>query len=170
MKLIEAQKGQADRKRSADTEKSGSDAYMSAMRILAAGDNSSRMLREKLTKKGFELAEIEEAIARLTEVGYVNDRRLAMRWGEMLAERKCCGAYKVRMELLRRFDREVVDCVMDELIENIDFALIARNFALKNAKKGREAIIRRLRYQGFTVSQIRTAVEGIPGLPRGVAP
>lgn len=138
------------------------DAYTAAMRILAVGDNSSKMLREKLAKKGFEREEIEDAIARLEAVGYVNDRRLATRWGELLAERKCCGAYKVRMELFRRFDREVVDYVMDELAENVDFTSIARSYAVKNAKRGREAIIRRLRYQGFTVSEIRSAVEGIP--------
>lgn len=138
------------------------DAYASAMRILVMGDNSTKMLREKLAKKGFEREEIEDAIAHLCEIGYVNDRRLALRWGELLAERKVCGAYKVRMELFRRFDREVVDDVMDELEESIDFAAIAREFALGNAKRGREAIIRRLRYQGFTVSIIRAAVEGIP--------
>lgn len=138
------------------------DAYTSAMRMLAMGDNSTRMLREKLAKKGFEREEIEETITHLIEIGYVNDRRLAMRWGELLAERKICGAYKVRMELFRKFDREVVDDVMDELEESIDFAKIARDFALKNSKRGREAIIRRLRYQGFTVSIIRAAVEGIP--------
>lgn len=137
------------------------DAYASAMRILAMGDNSSKMLREKLAKKGFERAEIEEAIAHLVEIGYVNDRRLALRWGELLAERKICGAYKVRMELFRKFDREVVDDVMDEIEESVDFAQIARDFALKNAKRGREAIIRRLRYQGFSVHIIRAAVEGI---------
>ncbi len=142
--------------------KSQPDAYASAMRILAMGDNSTKMLREKLVKKGFELEEIEEAIAHLIEIGYVNDRRLALRWGELLAERKVCGAYKVRMELFRKFDREVVDDVMDELEESIDFVKIARDFALKNAKRGREALIRRLRYQGFTVSIIRAAVEGIP--------
>lgn len=143
-------------------ERDRSDAYASAMRILAMGDNSTKMLREKLTKKGFAREEIEEAIMHLCEIGYVNDRRLAMRWGELLAERKCCGAYKVRMELFRRFDREVVDDVMDELEESVDFAEIARDYATKNAKRGREAIIRRLRYQGFTVSIIRSAVEGIP--------
>lgn len=142
--------------------KSQPDAYASAMRILAMGDNSTKMLREKLVKKGFEREEIEEAIAHLIEIGYVNDRRIALRWGELLAERKVCGAYKVRMELFRKFDREVVDDVMDELEEGVDFAKIARDFAVKNAKRGREAIIRRLKYQGFTVSIIRAAVEGIP--------
>ncbi len=138
------------------------DAYMAAMRILAIADNSTRRLSEKLRRKGYAQEEIAEAVLLLSEKGYLNDHRLALRWGELLAERRCCGAYKVRMELLKQFDREIVDSVMTEIAETVDFQAIARKYAKKNAAKGRETLIRRLKYQGFSVSEIRLAVEGIP--------
>lgn len=142
-------------------EKERPSAYDAAMNLLAFGDNSEKMLREKLARKGYEPSEIADALTTLREKRYISDARLMERYAAALSSKKYYGAYRIRMEMLRRFDRESVEAYFDDAIREIDFKEQAKRCAEKNARKGREYLIRRLRYLGYDREQIRAAVNQI---------
>lgn len=133
-------------------------AYDAAMRILAAGDNSRRMLAEKLSRKGYPPAQISAALSALEENGYVSDARLMARYAESLARGKFYGAYRIRLEIARRFDRDSVDRYLAASLAPIDFAANAAAFAKKFAPRGRDYLIRRLHALGYTGPEIRDAL------------
>ncbi len=142
-------------------EKQRPTAFDAAMTILACGDNSERMLREKLTRKGYTPLEIGEAIRLLREKRYICDERLMERYASALARKKFYGARRIRAELFRKFDRAVVEAYFEDAIREIDFPEQARVYAEKNSRRGREYLIRRLSYLGYDGNQIRAAVKGI---------
>ncbi len=130
-----------------------------AMRILAVGDNSVRMLREKLTRRGYSPGEIAGTLDALIAKRYLDDGRLMTRYAESLAAKKFYGAYRIRMEMLRRFDREAVDAHLADALSGIDFAANAAVFVQRNASRGREALIRRMQARGYSAAEIRRALE-----------
>lgn len=135
-------------------------AYDAAMRILAVGDNSRRMLAEKLSRKGYPPAQISVALSALEEKGYVSDARLMARYAESLARGKFYGAYRIRLEIARRFDRDSVDRYLAASLAPIDFAANAAAFAKKFAPRGRDYLLRRLHALGYTGPEIRKALSG----------
>lgn len=133
-------------------------ALTSALRILQSGANSTRMLREKLVRKGFQKSEIEEAIAEVVKAGYVNDRRLLISHADYLARRKYYGKSRIRMALLQKFDRRTVEAYWEEAVEEIDFLSYAEALVLKNRAKSREVLITKLKRCGYTGEEIRKAL------------
>lgn len=144
-----------------EKEKERPSAYDAAMTILAHGDNSEKMLREKLARKGYTASETDDALAVLREKRYVCDERLMERYASALSRKKFYGRYRIRMEMLRRFDRAVVDAHFEEAVREIDFAAQAKLYAGKNARKDREYLIRRLRDLGYEREQIRSALSAL---------
>ena len=59
-------------------------------------------LARKLARAGCEAGEIEEALARLTRLGYLDDLPAARSFAAQLAERKGYGVKRIRAELARR--------------------------------------------------------------------
>lgn len=157
--------GKTSQKRGKATEinqkKQRSTAFDAAMTILACGDNSERMLREKLARKGYTPLEIGGALDALREKRYICDERLMERYASALARKKFYGERRIRAELFRKFDRDVVEETFYDAIREIDFSEQARLYAEKNARRGREYLIRRLTYLGYDGSQIRAALKGI---------
>lgn len=137
--------------------------YDAAMRILASGDNSRRMLREKLTRKGYSPDEIAEALDALERKGYISDARLMERYAAALAAKKSYGAYRIGMEIRRRFDRESVDAFLADSLADIDFAANAVAFAQKNAPRGRDYLLRRMQSLGYTSAEIVGALKTLSG-------
>lgn len=134
-------------------------AYDAAMTILACGDNSEKMLREKLTRKGYTPSEIGGALDVLREKRYICDQRLMERYASSLARKKYYGGYRIRLEVQRRFDREVVEEYFEDAIREIDFFAQARAFVEKNCSHmDREKLILRLRALTYTPAQIRAAL------------
>lgn len=143
-------------------EKSPPSAQTTALRLLSLGDHSSLQLREKLSKRGFSADEIEDTIVFLREKRFLNDLRYGENLIHYMAERKYFGAYKIRMELARKLDREYIDALLPDALEEYDFAALAREFAEKpqNRGKSREQMIRRLKANGYAPREIRFAVNG----------
>ena len=136
-------------------------ATSAALRILQSGANSSRMLREKLARKGFEKDEIEEAVAFVVDAGFVHDEKLLHAHAEYLAERKYYGKSRIRMALSQKFDRQAVDCFFEAAVEEIDFSAYCLKYARKHASKGREALIASLKRQGYQTAEIRYALSSL---------
>ena len=135
-------------------------AYVKAMALLAISDMSERKLREKLAAKGFSKEEIYEAVEKLESEGYLSDDRLIENLVNYYSKKKYYGKYRIKLELISKFDRESVDRAFDSVCEVIDFRAFAAEFALKETRKGtdREKLIRKLQRLGHDTSSIRGAL------------
>ncbi|MBQ1222828.1 MAG: regulatory protein RecX [Oscillospiraceae bacterium] len=135
-------------------------AYVKAMALLAISDMSERKLREKLAAKGFSKEEIYEAVEKLESEGYLSDDRLIENLVNYYSKKKFYGKYRIKLELLSKFDRESVDRAFDSACEVIDFRAFAAEFAQKEIKKGtdREKLIRKLQRLGHDTPSIRGAL------------
>ena len=138
-------------------------AYVKAMALLALSDMSERKMREKLLSKGFSEGDTEDAIERLKENGYLRDERLMENLVSYYSKRKHFGKYRIKLELLSKFDRESVDNYFDTLCECVDFKKFALEAAQKEADKGadRKKIAAKLQRLGHDASAIRYALSEI---------
>ena len=103
------------------------DATQVALRYLGLRDRTERELRAHLQKKEFSLQSIEGAIERLRGWGYLDDGRLALRWGKERMERAQWGPDRVARELGRRgVADQVIEDVLRRLMDDRDEASLAR--------------------------------------------
>lgn len=139
-----------------------STAISSGLRLISMRDHSSKQLREKLLQKGFSAAEVEEALEVFRQKRLIDDLRMGRNLIRYMAQRRYFGAYKIRMELSQRLDREFIEVLLPEELEQYDFAALAKEFAEKSPNRGksREQMIRRLKSQGYAASEIRFALAG----------
>lgn len=81
-----------------------------ALRLLAQRDYTVSGLRQKLRAKRFQEVDLEQAVARLEQEGWVSDQRFAERFAESaLASGRYFGT-RLRLEMLRRgVPEELVD-------------------------------------------------------------
>jgi SOS response regulatory protein OraA/RecX len=74
-----------------------------AYRILAARPQSETQLRERLLSKPWaDPEEVERCIARLKELGYINDAMLARNYASSRINTKAVGRTRVARELIRK--------------------------------------------------------------------
>ena len=88
--------GSDDRGRAAAT------AFDRALRLLAARPHFREELRRKLIQKGIEPGEVDEALARLAALGYLDDAALAVAEAERLRQRQGLGRSAVASRLSRK--------------------------------------------------------------------
>lgn len=90
-----------------------------ALRILAARPRSENQLRERLMSKTWADQElIEECIARLKELGYINDRSFAENYANHRLQMRPAGRSRIRQELSRKeVSRETIDQALDAVFE-----------------------------------------------------
>lgn len=77
-------------------------AYERAVRMLASRRQTASRLREKLLGKGYAPTEVDEAIDRLVELGYLDDRATAQDWARELAHHGTDSRCSALQKLLRR--------------------------------------------------------------------
>ena len=77
-------------------------AYQKAVQLLGSRPHFRRELQAKLAQRGFPPEEIEEALDRLTEQGYLNDSRTAAGFVEHRLEKTSEGRLRLRAELEKR--------------------------------------------------------------------
>lgn len=76
--------------------------WISALRLLAASPKSRKELERKLEGKGFSEALIREAVEKLEDQGFLNDRRFARDIVQRYRMVKPSGRRKIEFELRRR--------------------------------------------------------------------
>jgi regulatory protein len=146
---------------------------------LARRGLSRRELERHLRDREFEDAEIEAELARLEEVGFIDDVALAQNLVGTLQERKGLGRSGVAAELTRRLLSPAAIEYALELIDSGDEVSRAREVAAKWVRQhgsvDRETAVRRLSgylaRRGYGGSTVRAAVEQVLPLSRsrGVA-
>ncbi len=73
-----------------------------AFRFLSYRSRSSEEVRQKLSQAGFAPSDIEGVIARLEELGYLNDYDYAFAMGRSWVEHKCWGPSRIRDALVKK--------------------------------------------------------------------
>ena len=134
-----------------------------ALLLLDRRDYSRAELLRKLEEKGFDAAAAEQALDRLTELGFVDDARYAPIVVRHYAA-KGYGARRVQQELQRRgIPKELWDAAMEEMPEQdetVDRLLRARlrgaDLSDRDAlRRATDALLRR----GYGWDEITAAVE-----------
>jgi len=144
--------------------KEGKRALASALRILTRRDMSSAELSHRLTGRGFPEALAGETVARLQEMGYLDDRRFARQWAESAIRNGRGYGPRLRMELARqRVPDEIAAEVLASLAAEYDETdtlarLLARKFAGFNPSsttdREKRRVVQYLQRRGFSIAAI----------------
>jgi regulatory protein len=135
-----------------------------SLRVLALRDHSEAELRRKLKEKGYQEPGIEESVARLKELGYLDDARFARLFASSAIRNGRGYGARLKLELARRgVAREIVSEVLAELSEEFGEAeilgeLLARRFADFDpdtaTEKQRRKVVGYLQRKGFSLGAI----------------
>jgi regulatory protein len=91
------------------------DAFEAALAALGRRERTSAELLSWLNRRGYGAAEVEAAIARLSDLGELDDERFARRYAEDKRELRGWGADRVREALLARgVPASIADSVAEE--------------------------------------------------------
>ncbi len=141
-------------------------AFIGALRLLSYRDYCEKEMVIKLTQKGHIRQCAENAVSRLSELGYINDYRYAESLARSLLERKGMSIKSIRYELTGKgISREIADIVTQEL----DFDPILRIIELLNTKyarhlndeKGIKKTVASLQRLGYSWSDINSALRTV---------
>lgn len=120
------------------------------MVLLAARDRTLQELSRRLAAKGFALSEVKGAIDRLTEQGYLDDRRFATIWARGRLETQPMGPLRLRRELeAKGVDQDLVREVLRDIYED------GEEQAARRAVAGRWDRLQRFRATSRTARMAR---------------
>lgn len=130
-----------------------------AVRYLARWDRTAAQVERFLTQKGASSAQARQALARLSDLGYLDDSRYAQRWIERRLARKPMGRERLKAELEANGVADAVaDRALCEALREIDEETLARQALAVRQRKGRRLTpvqeARLLRQWGFAEETI----------------
>ena len=140
------------------------------MRYLSRRSRTVHEVRGHLREKGHSSAEIEEAVSRLTGLGYLDDRALVERAAERAVSIRPMGPRRLRLELERRgVERNTIEAGLaasfgpQEEAQALKSAFDRSTRGLAGTPDGRQRrrIAARLARLGFRSGQIRELLEGL---------
>lgn len=146
-----------------------------ALRMLARRDLSEGEIRERLSVKGYPLAEAQAAIGRLRELGLVDDKGLCARLARSYRETRGYGPVKIAWALrARRFPAaligETVRASSSGEEELAAAAALRKKFrgGIPRGRQGAAKACRFLAGRGFSPDACRKAVRGVSSeIPEG---
>ena len=137
--------------------------YQKALQLLATRAHFRRELDAKLRQRGYSGEEIEAALAKLTEEGYLDDRATARVFVESRQGRTSEGRSRLRAELIKRgAPDDAVEAALAELTPEDDLPA-ARDAAESWRRKGGldpRALARHLERKGFSRRAIVSVLNG----------
>ncbi|MDE0227733.1 MAG: regulatory protein RecX [Spirochaetaceae bacterium] len=138
-----------------------------ALALLARAMHSRRALARKLTQGGFGSAAVEQALARLDELGYLDDAGYARLWVRSRVARGADGRGKVLAGLLQHgISRRDAAAALDaEYPPDVEAELcreLARRLLVRHARDRRagERVARQLAGRGFSARLVVDALSG----------
>ncbi len=145
--------------------------FKRAAKLLAAKQRSVAELREKLaTTRGATQAMVDEAIARLSEYGYLDDAKFAQSYASLRLRERPIGRRRLERDLcLKKVDKKTAESALDEVFETtpeedlIDRA-IAKRVRLRGKPKTREdakKLFDHLLRQGFEFELVSEKVRAL---------
>lgn len=147
-------------------------AIATAMRALDQRMQSSRELRTRLMRKGFDAETIDRALEKLSDYGYLNDERFAELWIENRLAHRPRGKRMLEQELRQKgIERQVVDETVAAM--DIDDRAAALELARKRLKsvhglpieEQKKKLTGILARRGFDYGVIRITLETVLGEP-----
>ena len=144
-----------------------------ALRMLARRPYSIAELRQALEKKYPQTGQVPEAIARLRELGYLDDRKFAEQFAHSLAHNRAFGPHRLRRELKAKLvnykeiepavERVYQETPVKTLLEQaLDKKVRALRLPLTRAKF--HTLCQGLMRRGFSAGDIIMAVRARPEL------
>ncbi|QXE86135.1 recombination regulator RecX [Geomonas nitrogeniifigens] len=139
-------------------------AFDCSLRVLTLRDHSEGELRKKLSGKGYEEGEIEASVARMKELGYLDDLRFARSFASSALRNGKGVGPRLKLELSRRgVAGNIVSQVLDEMALEYSEAelltqLMQRRYpgfdAATASDKEKRRIVGYLQRKGFSLSAI----------------
>ena len=133
-----------------------------AVRALGGRAHSTGELREKLRRRAERAEDVEAVLAKLKELGYLDDKRFAESYAAARLENQGLGKMRVLRDLRqRRIAPQLAEQVTEKTYEETDETKLIEEF-LKRKYRGKKlgeflgeeknlaAAYRRLRYAGFS--------------------
>ena len=139
--------------------------------MLAAKQRSVEELRERLLEgRGATRANVEAAIERLREYGYLDDARFAQSYASLRVQQRPIGRQRLQRDLwLKKIDKKTADAALDEVFavtpeaEMIDRA-IEKRVRLRGKPKNRaeaKKLFDHLLRQGFAFELVGEKVRAV---------
>ncbi|MFL6215842.1 MAG: regulatory protein RecX [Blastocatellia bacterium] len=131
---------EAKPRRAVDPERIRERIFQRALNVLAARPRSEAQLRERLLAKEWATVElVDQCIARLKELGYVNDATFAESYANYRMAARPVGRQRLARELAqKRVARQTIDRALDEAFEETsEETLIERALAKRLRAHGR---------------------------------
>ena len=135
-----------------------------ALRVLALRDHSETELRRKLKQKGYDEAGVEGILARLKELGYLDDARFARSFAESAIRNGRGYGARLKLELSRRgVAGSIIQGTLAELGEEFGEAqVLSRTIERRYpgfdpqqaSEKEKRKVVAYLQRKGFTLSAI----------------
>lgn len=111
-------------------------AFSRALSYIEKGLRTEKQLRDYLREKGYLEESVDEAIGKLSEYGYIDDRLFAESYIRTYMQRK--GKLKLKFELLTKgVEADVAEEALDDILEEDDSLETCRKL-LKKYLKSRE--------------------------------
>ena len=140
-----------------------------AMGYLGYGARTEREVRQKLIRSGFDDNVAEDTVARLRELGYLDDAAYARSYAQARFRNRGYGPGRLRSDLMRRgIAAALIDAVLDDLTEQEDMLEAARRHAEKrwprlaaepDARKRRKKLSDYLVRRGFSYDIARSIID-----------
>ncbi|MEP0549169.1 MAG: RecX family transcriptional regulator [Rhodothermales bacterium] len=144
-------------------------AKAAALDYIAYQARTEQEVRQKLTRKGFAEPIAEEAVARMRELGYLDDVAYARAYARGRLSGRGHGPQRIRADLMRRgIARPTIDAVLDDLVETDDLRETALHHGRKrwirlqredDPYKRRKKLSDFLMRRGYDFDLIRSVVE-----------
>ncbi|MCC7101462.1 MAG: RecX family transcriptional regulator [Fimbriimonadaceae bacterium] len=141
-----------------------SDPLSEAFRILGRSDQLSINLRERLLRLGFTEPEADQALARLEELGLLNDAKVSERWARRSSESPANGRLRIIADLVRKgVDESDAEHLAEVYLADGDELDRAKQLALTLSQAGKNAVqaARYLGSRGFRPETVEQAIEGV---------
>ena len=98
-----------------------------ALRYLSYRDRSESEMRTYLMDKDFPPPIVDQTIAYLKNLRYIDDPRFARQWGRMRIEGKQFGKFRLQQELRQKgLNAELIENTLQELYGDVDEVDLAR--------------------------------------------
>jgi regulatory protein len=145
-------------------------AMEAALVFLTSRPRSEREVRDRLARRQFLPSEIDDCVARLKELRYLDDRAFAEFWIEQRQQHRPRGARAIATELFRKgVDREIGREVLIEATEQrdqVELALTAaqgklRSLRMLEPRDRRQRLSAFLARRGFDWETIRSTLRRI---------
>jgi len=136
-------------------------ALVQAVDLLARQAHSKKKLTDKLKQREYEPEEVELAINRLVERGYLNDEDLCQQQFQRYYDESHYSVKQISYKLMNRgFEDAVVRACIPSYTDEREAAAARRNLQIKYKKPADSAKMMQYLYgKGFSFSIARRAVE-----------